>query len=205
MEIKNTDITQDAAERIMAADFKNIVKKVREGKPLSQAELARVQARAVGAANTSLTTASNLTELASALGVTRQSIHRWRKMENAPLPAANGLHSVLAWRQFMAENGLEGGTATTDMEALKARKLLADIEDRELRLALRKGEYVALEEVRLEWTTQVGKAIALMRAKFESELPPILSGLDAYGIQRELSAAIDEVCNTLHNGGKCTP
>src|SRR5690554_4746861 len=126
MEIKNTDITQDAAERIMAADFKNIVKKVREGKPLSQAELARVQARAVGAANTSLTTASNLTELASALGVTRQSIHRWRKMENAPLPAANGLHSVFAWRQFMAENGLEGGTATTDMEALKARKLLAD-------------------------------------------------------------------------------
>lgn len=205
METQNTDITTDAAERIMAADFKNIVKKVREGKPLSQTELARVQARASGVASTSLTTAANLTELASALGVTRQSVHRWRKMENAPQPAANGLHSVIAWRQFMAENDLEGGTAPTDMEALRARKLLADIEDRELRVALRKGEYVSLEEVRLTWTTQVGRAIALMRAKFESELPPILSGLDAYAIQRELSAAIDEVCTTLHNEGKCTP
>ncbi|MBC2593847.1 hypothetical protein H5P28_06195 [Ruficoccus amylovorans] len=205
METQHTDLTSDAAERIMAADFKNIVKKVREGKTLSQSELARVQARASGVVNTSLTTAANLNELASALGVTRQSIYRWRKLEGAPEPAANGTHSVIAWRQFMAANALEGGSASTDMEALKARKLLAEIEDRELRLAVRKNEYVPLEEVRLEWTTQVGKAIALMRAKFESELPPILSGLDAIGIQRELSAAIDEICTTLHNGGQCTP
>jgi len=205
METQNNDLTSDAAERIMAADFKNIVKKVREGKTLSQSELARVQARASGVRGTSLTVAANMTELASVLGVARQTLNRWRKLEGAPAPAANGTHSVIAWRQFMAANALEGGSVSTDMEALKARKLLAEIEDRELRLAVRKDEYVPLEEVRLEWTTQVGKAIALMRAKFESELPPILSGLDAIGIQRELSAAIDEICTTLHNGGRCTP
>lgn len=205
METQNTDLSANAAERIMAADFKNIVKKVREGKPLSQTELSRVQARAAGVANTSLTTAANLTELASALGVTRQSIHRWRKMQNAPLPTANGLHSVIAWRQFMAANGLEGGTAPADMEALKARKLLADIEDRELRIAVRKKEYVPLEQVKLEWTTQVGKARALFEARFLNELPPVLVGKDAIAIRQELDRVLMEVYQTLHSGGECTP
>ena len=46
----------------------------------------------------------------------------------------------------------------------------------------------------------VGQATALLRRKFENELPPILSGLDATGIQEECRKAIDEVLSVLHAG-----
>ena len=89
-------------------------------------------------------------------------------------------------------------------DALKARKLLAEVEERELRVAVKKGEYLPTDEVRRSWLSLVGKAIALMRAKFENELPPIMSGLDAQGIREEASRAIDEICQILHTGERGT-
>ncbi len=80
-----------------------------------------------------------------------------------------------------------------------------EVEERELKVAIKKGEFVLLEEVRRSWLTQVGKAIALLRAKFESELPPILSGKDAQGIREECARAIDEVCRTLHTAEGAAP
>jgi DNA-binding XRE family transcriptional regulator len=205
MDNASADIAPDAAERIIAADFKNIVRKVREGKTLSQAELARVQARAAQAKDSSITSARNNTELASVLGVARQTLNRWRKLKGAPQPKPNGGHSVVEWRQFMAERDLEGGSTATDMEALKARKLLAEIEDRELRTAVRKGEFISLEQVRVDWTTQIGKARALLEARFLNELPPVLVGKDAVAIREELERVLLEVYETLHNGGATTP
>ena len=144
--------------------------------------------------------AKTIVELASALGVTRRTLSNWRKMKGAPEPNPNGSHNVSAWRDFVQANELkghvDGGGAET--EALKARKLLAEVEERELKVAVKKGEYILLEDVRKGWHTLVGKAIALLRAKFENELPPILSGLDAQGIREENSKAIDEVCRLLH-------
>ena len=89
-----------------------------------------------------------------------------------------------------------------DIESsLKARRLLADVEERELRLGIRRGEFVAVEEVRQTWTEFVAQATAMLRKKFEQELPPILSGLDATGIQEEARRAIDEVLAALHEAG----
>ncbi|MEE4210053.1 MAG: hypothetical protein V2I43_12385, partial [Parvularcula sp.] len=186
-------MSTDAAERILAADFKNIVKKVKDGKTLTQAELVRVQSRASKAMDASVTTARNVTELASVLGVARQTLNRWRKLDGAPEPRPNGSHSVVEWRQFMAANDLEGTATSTDLEALKARKLLADIEDRELRTAVRKGEFVPLEQVRLDWMACVGKARALLEARFLNELPPVLVGKDAIAIREELESVLMEV------------
>lgn len=198
-------ISPEMAERLLSADLKNIVKKVADGKTLSPSELNRVKAIASGS-NETVTHARNIAELAMLLGVSRQTLYQWKKLEGAPEAQANGLHSVIAWRQFMRDRDLKGGESVQGAnEALKARKLLAEVEQREIRTAILKGDYVPLEQVRVEWTTQVGKAVALLRAKFESELPPVISGLDAVGIQRECAAAIDEVCETLHGGGACTP
>jgi phage terminase Nu1 subunit (DNA packaging protein) len=145
--------------------------------------------------------AKNFVDLADILGVTRQSITTWKKRKDAPTPAANGLHDVAAWREFMKQHDLKGGTPTTDLEtALRARKLLAEVEERELKVAVRKGLYVAMEEVRQEWTRIAGRVTSLLRNKFENELPPILSGLDATGIQEENRKAIDEVLTLLNQG-----
>ena len=45
-----------------------------------------------------------------------------------------------------------------------------------------------------------GRVNSLLRNKFENELPPILFGLDATGIQEENRKAIDEVLTLLNQG-----
>lgn len=195
---RSQSITPEVAERLLSADLKNIVRKVSDGKTLSTSELQRVKAIA-SASDDSVTHARNNTELAMLLGISRQTLYQWKKLDNAPQPQANGLHSIIAWRQFIRDRGLKPGENMAGAsEALKARKLLAEVEQREIRTAILKEEYVPLEKVRVEWTTQVGKAISLLRAKFENELPPIISGLDAVAIQEECQRAIDEVCRVLH-------
>ena len=72
------------------------------------------------------------------------------------------------------------------------------MEEHELRLAVKKREYVALDEV---WTKQVARAKDLLRNKFEMELPPILWWLDVTAIQEECRKAIDEVLIILHTAG----
>ena len=62
------------------------------------------------------------------------------------------------------------------------------------------GDFVPIEKVRVEWITQVGRAVAILRTKFESELPPILQGKDAIGIKKECAKAIDDVCKALNVG-----
>jgi hypothetical protein len=194
------ELSPDVAGKILDADFQNIVKKVAAGKPLTVAERGRIESRAAGSVET-LAYAKTLVELASVLGVTRRTLSTWQKMDGAPKALSNGLWPVADWREFVRLNGLKAGKAPVgNEEALKARKLLAEVEERELRIAVKKGEYVALTKVREEWIGQVAQATSILRAKFESELPPVLSGLDATGIQKECRRAIDEVLQVLHEG-----
>ncbi len=188
----------EVAGKILDADFQNIVKKVAAGKPLTVAERTRIESRAAGSAET-LSYAQTLVELAAALGVSRRTLTTWQKMEGAPKALSNGMWPVADWREFVRMRGLNAGRVPVgNEEALKARKLLAEVEERELRIAVKKGEYVSLTQVREEWIGLVAQATSILRAKFENELPPVLSGLDATGIQRECRRAIDEVLRCLH-------
>jgi hypothetical protein len=72
--------------------------------------------------------------------------------------------------------------------------------EREHRLLVKQGEYVPLEEVQTRWAYHVGQAAALLRKRLENELPPVLSGLDAVGIRKELSKAVDEFAAMLNEG-----
>ena len=196
-------VSPDIAKKLLTRDFANLVGRVQKGGKLTRAERAMLQSMATGTGPAPATAASEV-ELAAVLGITRQSINTWKKRKDAPKPAANGLHDVPAWQEFMRRNDLKGGDCTPqagDIEtSLKARKLLAEVEERELRLGIRRGEYVAVDEVRQMWTEFVAQATSMLRKKFEQELPPILSGLDATGIQEEARRAIDEVLSILHQG-----
>ena len=194
------NISPEIAKKLLKRDFTNLVARVQKGGKLTRAERAMLQSMSTGT-GASPATASSYVELAAILGVSRQSINTWKKRKGSPKPAANGLHDVTAWREYMNAQGLKGGQVQEppDIEsALKARKLLAEVEERELRLAIQRGEYVAVEEVRQTWTELVAQATSMLRKKFEQELPPILSGLDATGIQEEARQAIDEVLSVLH-------
>lgn len=190
-------ITPDLAKKLLTRDFANLAKRVQAGGKLSRAERAMLSGMAAGAAQPEAATARNFTELASLLGVTRQAINTWKKFEDAPKPAANGLHDVAAWREFMKRRGLKGAVESDPVQSLRARRLLVDVEERELRLAVKRGEFLPVAKVESEWHALVGKATALLRNKFEQELPPVLAGLDAPGIQAESRKAIDEVLAAL--------
>jgi hypothetical protein len=198
--VEPKELSPDIAGRILDADFQNIVKKVAAGKPLTVAERARIESRAAGSVETMAYT-KTLVELAAVLGVSRRTLSTWQKLEGAPKALSNGMWPVADWREFVRLRGLNAGRVPVgNEEALKARKLLAEVEERELRIAVKKGEYVPLTKVREEWIGLVAQASSIMRAKFENELPPVLSGLDATGIQRECRRAIDEVLRCLHEG-----
>jgi hypothetical protein len=197
-------VSPDIAKKLLSRDFANLVGRVQKGGKLTRVERAMLQSMATGT-GAAPTTATNYVELAGILGITRQSINTWKKRKDAPKPASNGLHDVAAWREFMRRNDLKGGEPVTqdaaDIEtSLKARKLLAEVEERELRLGIKRGDFVAVEEVRQAWTELVAQATSMLRKKFEQELPPILSGLDATGIQEEARRAMDEVLTILHQG-----
>ena len=194
-------IPPDVAKKLLNRDFANLVKRVQSGGKISRTERTMLQTLAAGAGADGPPFAKNFVELAEALKVSRQAVHAWKKFEDAPKPESNGLHDVAKWREFMRRRGLKGGEEMPDIQqALKARKLLAEVEERELRLAVKRGEFIPIEQVRSDWTNLVGQATALLRRKFENELPPILSGLDATGIQEECRKAIDEVLSVLHAG-----
>ena len=194
-------IAPELAKKLLNRDFANLAQRVQRGGKLNRTERAMLQGMASGAGSTA-TVAENYVELARILGVTRRSLQNWRKRKDAPKAAANGFHEVAAWREFMQRHGLEGDPVGSDAEsALRARKLLAEVEERELRLAVKRGEFVALEAVRECWTRQVARAKDLLRHKFEMELPPVFSGLEAVAIQVECRKALDEVFTILHEPG----
>ena len=197
-------VSPDIAKKLLSRDFANLVGRVQKGGKLTRAERTMLQSMATGT-GAAPPTATNLADLAAILGVSRQLLNAWKKRKDAPKAAANGTHDVAAWREFMRRNDLKGGEPATqdaaDVEtSLKARKLLAEVEERELRLGIKRGDFVAIDEVRQAWTELVAQAASMLRKKFEQELPPILSGLDATGIQEEARAAIDEVLTIFHQG-----
>jgi hypothetical protein len=194
-------IPPDVARKLLNRDFANLVKRVQAGGKISRAERAMLQSMAAGAGGDGLTFVRNFVDLAAALNVTRQTINGWKKFDDAPKSESNGLHSVAKWREFMRARGLKGGEETPDVQqALKARKLLAEVEERELRLAVKRGEFIPFEQVRREWTTLVGRARSFMESRHLNEYPPVLSGKDAHGIREELERFIIEFCEVLHGG-----
>lgn len=184
-----SNITPEMAERVLEANWKNVIRRVSTGKTLNATELGILKARAACNHET-VTTAKDVTDLAEILGVTRQTIHTWLKRAGAPKAQPDGSHIVVAWRQFIEISGLKGATLP-DSNALKARKMLAEIEDRELRVALKKGMYVLRGEVEGEWHRRMAVLKNLLYAKLTLELPPLCAGQDAIGIQQMNQSALD--------------
>lgn len=184
---------EQAAKKVLDKDFENLIRKVAAGRTLTRAERALVEARACGS-NHSSAYATSTVELAGILAVTRRTINLWRKMDGAPKPLPNGQHDVTAWREFVRVNGLKGGNdlGGADQEALKARRLLVDIEERELRLAIKRGDYLHIEEVRQSVTTAMSRLFAILHKRLEDELPPLCVGKDAIAIRQENTRALNE-------------
>lgn len=192
------------AKKILEMDFAQIEKKAKSGKKLTRGERALLQSMSQGGDESadSRHEASSWLELAEILGVTTETIRQWRKIPDCPKESSNRTHDVIAWRQFVKARGLRGNTGELEFNEtqLRGRKLLAEVEERELRVAVKRGFYVTMEAVRERWTYHVAQSHAVFRNKLENELPPLLVGLDAVDIRKEMVKVVDEITATLRRG-----
>lgn len=204
------EVTADQARAILKKDFANLVRKVREGKNLTQSERALLQSIAAEPEDAEPDTrmvARNLSELCEILGCSRPTLNQWRKMEGAPKPNRDSSWDVAAWRAFMVAHELKGlrgqrgpGAETGGDEKLKARKLLVEIETKEVKLAVLRGQSIPVEKVREHYGKRVGECISILRNRLENELPPLLVGKSAVQIREESARVIDEIVAAFNRG-----
>ena len=113
----DTPIPPDVARKLLSKDFANLIQRVQRGGKLSRTERSMLQNMAAGSTpEAGPLFVKNFVELAEVLGVTRQSLNKWKKLADAPVSKANGLHEVAAWREFMRRHDFHSSNPATDEE-----------------------------------------------------------------------------------------
>jgi hypothetical protein len=134
-------ISPDLAERARQTQIRNILAKLKSGKPLT----AREQ-KIIDEASGKGQVAKTYDQLASMLGISRKSLTRWRQNDpdGCPLPAPNGEHDVERWRQYVEAKGMY---PDENEVALKDQLLKEQIRKLQLANDAMEERYVALAEV----------------------------------------------------------
>lgn len=190
------------AQKILDKELENIVKKVASGKTLTSSERLLIDKHYNKDKDISSVPkyVSNTTELAEILGVTRQTINKWKKIAGSPKPYSNGKHSISKWKSFVKAKGLKEADSPED-EELKSRKLLAEVKQAEIKLKVMEGTYVSIERIRTVWTQHIGQVRQILESRLLNELPPILTTLNAIEIREKLQDVLDEsykaICNSV--------
>jgi phage terminase Nu1 subunit (DNA packaging protein) len=134
-------ISPDLAEKARQTQIRNILAKLKSGKPLT----AREQ-KIIDEASGKGQVARTYDQLAAILGISRKSLTRWRQNDpdGCPLPAPNGEHDVEQWRSYVANKD-----TMPDAEEIALKDQLLQEQIRKLKLAndAMEERYVALAEV----------------------------------------------------------
>jgi hypothetical protein len=198
---EEADLSPEQARKLIREDMRNLMKKVDSGKPLTVSELARMQARADGApAESGKTWAKDQVELAAILGVTRQTINRWRK-KGAPAPESNGRLNVPAWKEWSIANG--GGTAEErtglSRQQEEARRVLLMNQRLEVQIGIMRGDYIKVADAMGHIRTMVAEARRVGES-MPASLAPQVVGLSVSEAEKRLRAWWDEYCLAIHTG-----
>lgn len=190
---------RSVAKQILQLNLRNLAEKVRAGKTLSTAEVQMLNSR-VGESGPQEGTAESKVALADAIGVTRQTIHRWLRMPGNPGAASNGKYSVGEWRDWARKNGYKMAESE-DSERERFRSILLGNEILEYRLGILRHDYVLATEVE-----SVGAALATAIRKVVLGIhlrAPSLANVtvaEADGILKGVEDEIIEQLHTLYRG-----
>ena len=135
------EIDSKLAQKVLDADLANMAKRVNEGKNLTANQRAHFM-QATGQMPLPETgLAKNKVELAAILGVARQTIYKWTKLDEAPSPNQDGTHNIADWLAFVKMRHLKGAEEEGGM-ALPDRKLLGQCLKIEAELEILKGNWI---------------------------------------------------------------
>lgn len=147
-------------------------------------------------------------ELASLFGVSVVTVRAWQRKGLPVLekggrgkPSIYNTAAVARWREEQAALAASGDTSAMDMDEARRRKTAAEAALAEMDLAIRRGEYVLIEEV----GAAVEAEYATIRANFSS-MPGDISGdlehLRASEIEELLANKVSEILNELSADGE---
>ena len=88
------EIDPKLAQKVLDADLANMAKRVQEGKNLTANQRAHFMQATGQIALPESGVAKNKVELAGILGVTRQTIYKWQKHEDCPVPNSDGTYNI---------------------------------------------------------------------------------------------------------------
>lgn len=190
------EFTEEIFDTLEVAELNNLVKKLRDGKTFTSAEASRYEVlkQKFQDREKQFEFVGSLSDLGARLGTTKRQILRWMKLDGAPQKTERG-YSVVDWLKFVRERGLvtKVGNSAYDMLALRARKLLTEIETQTLKLEITKGRFVPREDVEEEWLKRAGEMKNKFYLRFTMELPPVLVGKSAIEVQQILQNELDRI------------
>jgi hypothetical protein len=134
--------------------------------------------------------AATLGELAQRVGRCTRTLQRHAKNPDAPKRLPNGRHDVAVWQSFLQENGRNQLPDSPEVRQLKLRKLLAEVEEKEPRLAVMRRAYVSTDAVRERWQFHTERAAAILEEMSDSFAGEIV-GLDAVEIRKRAERFVD--------------
>ncbi len=199
-------LTPDQASKILEADIRNIVKKVQEGKVLSNQERASLALMA-----DEKEVATSLSELSKILGVSRQSIYNWKEQEGSPQDL-----NVEAWRCFIEnrENAggkgsgrvILGGKSFSTQDMLDLRGMLLE-EQTKRQMAERKLKEIEVLKAEKGWIPRtkaeeviqrVLEPLARLLTNFPKRYAIRVTPDDPDRAEKVLRECINEVIRQLH-------
>lgn len=188
-------MTREQAEKILAANRVNIIKKAAAGKTLTAQEVALIQAAAMDA-DPAPAVARTQVELAAVLGVNRKTIRLWQKLPGAPKPNSDHSLDVVLWREFVQRLGLKDG-GTPEAEDWRQRLLQAQAERVELNNAILRGDYIRKADMK-RWVAEIVLAAKNTLLKIPDMAAQTCAGRDAAEISGILKEMVFDALTQLH-------
>lgn len=136
----------------------------------------------------------SLVALAGALGVTRQSLIRWRREPGAPEKRSDGRYEVAPWKVFLMNRPAYGGGPSGYRE--KCRKIQLQNEKLQWEIEELKRNYTATVDVE-KWGAKLASQIREV-VSIIAKVAPEVVGLNVPNAESRLKRLEDELLQGLH-------
>ena len=169
----------DLQEKVRAAEIKNILKKLQDGKTLTARESKIIEeyAEKKDSGDKKLTQR----DIAKAWGMTQPNVCKMVKMG---MPT-DSMKAAEEWRKnFLEQNG-RGDSAPKGLNEARLRKTLLECERIEFALAIDRGEYERKSTVR-EHGIRIGAILSAKFATLVNDASGSLAGLDEIAVTKKL-------------------
>jgi hypothetical protein len=111
----------------------------------------------------------------------------------------DGSHDVDAWKRYLADNTRDLLPDTPEIRALKNRKLLAEVEDREHRVAELRKQFVRRSAVDERWQFHRERCVAVLNEMLDKFSDEIV-GCDAIEIRKAAEGFVDAFTARMRSG-----